>query len=117
MNEIQNEIPQMVSIAVTPKYYHTTINFDIEMVGEGYSCSSVTIVSESPLCENDYGKIVSAIVRSKYSADEVEAIQLNYMERKTTEHKNEFAQLKGWRTFAKAKAKEVLEYVASLRGE
>ena len=117
MNEIQNDIPQLVSIAVTPKYYHTTINFDIEKVGDEYSCSSVTIVSESPLSEEDYGKIVSAIVRFKYSADEVEAIQLNYMESKTTEHKNEFAQLKDWRAFDKAKAREVLEYVASLSGE
>ena len=117
MNEIQNEIPQMVSIAVTSKFCHTTINFDIEKVGEGYSCSSVTIVSESPLCEDDYGKIVSAIVRFKYSADEVEAIQLNYMESKTTEHKNEFVKLKDWRVFAKAKAKEVLEYVTGLSGE
>lgn len=117
MNEIQNEIPQMVSIAVTPKHYHTTINFDIEKVGEEYSCSSVTIVSESPLCNDDYGKIVSAIVRFKYSADEVEAIQLNYMESKTTEHKDEFAMLKDWRAFAKAKAKEVLEYVTGLSRE
>jgi len=117
MNEIQNEIPQMVSIAVTPKYYHTTINFDIEKVGEEYSCSSVTIVSESPLCEDDYGKIVSAIVRFKYSADEVEAIQLNYMESKTTEHKNEFYELRDWRAFAKQKAREVLDYVAGDSGE
>ena len=56
-------------------------------------------------------------MRFKYSADEVEAIQLNYMESKTTEHKNEFAKLKDWRAFAKAKAKEVLEYVTGLSGE
>lgn len=108
MNEIQNDIPQLVSVSVTPKHYHTTINFDIEKVGDEYSCSSVTIMSESPLSEEDYGKIVSAIVRFKYSADDVEAIQLNYLESKTTEHKNEFAKLKEWRAKAKAVARKVV---------
>ena len=56
-------------------------------------------------------------MRFKYSADEVEAIQLNYMESKTTEHKDEFAMLKDWRAFAKAKAKEVIEYVTGLSRE
>lgn len=115
--QIYEEIPQLITVAVTKKGYHTTINFDIERVGDGYTASSVTVITEKPICEDDYGLLVAALVRFKFSADDVEAIQLNYMESKTTEHKNEFNQLKDWRAFSKQKAREVLDYVAGVSGE
>ena len=115
--QIYEEIPQLITVAVTKKGYHTTINFNIEEVEGGYTAESVTVITDTPICEDDYGKIVSAIVRFKFSQDEVEAIQLNYMESKTTEHKNEFFELRDWRAFAKQKAREVLDYVAGDSGE
>ena len=117
MAEFFNEIPQLISVSVTKKGYHTTINFNIEETEGGYTADSVTIVTEAPICEDDYGKIVSALVRYRFSQDEVEAIQLNYMESKTTEHKNEFNELRDWRAFSKQKAREVLDYVAGDSGE
>lgn len=117
MVQMYDEIPQLIAVSQTKNGYHTTINFDIEKVGDEYSVSSVTIVTENPICEDDYGKLVAALVRFKFSADAVEAIQLNYMESKTTEHKNEFYELRDWRAFAKQKAREVLDYVAGDSGE
>lgn len=54
----------------------------------------------------DYGTLVSAVVRSCYTADEVEAIVLNGSD--TPEHKAEYEALQQWRTEAKNIAKQVL---------
>ena len=47
----------------------------------------------------DYGSIVSAIVRDKYSQDKVEAILANGED--TPEHKTELKDFKDWRVKAK----------------
>ena len=86
----------------------TVLRFNIEETDDGYECDEVEFAHKEPLTEGDYGHLVAAIVRSKYSADDVEAIQLNYMESKTTEHKNEFNALKAWRETAKERARQVL---------
>ncbi len=72
-----------------------------------WTCTEIEIDHENVLSRNDYGKIVSAIIRAKYSADDVEAIQQNYMESKTTEHKEEFYALRDWRKMAKEVATEL----------
>lgn len=54
----------------------------------------------------DYPAIVSAIIRTRYTADQVEAIVLNGGD--THEHKAELEALQQWRTEAKRIAKEVL---------
>lgn len=54
----------------------------------------------------DYPSIVTAIIRSRYSADQVEAILLNGND--TPEHEAEYAELQQWRKTAKQMAKEVL---------
>lgn len=97
-----NEIP-LVSVTVARKYY-TTVNFEIEED----SCSSATVVTDEPLSKDDYGKVVAAIVRFRYSADDVEAIQLNYIE---GENKEEFEELRMWRMYAKQKAREAMVYL------
>lgn len=102
MDENMNEIP-LVSVTVARKYY-TTINFEIE----DDSCSSATIATDGPISKEDYGKVVAAIVRFKYSADDVEAIQLNYIE---GENKEEFEELRMWRMYAKQKAREAMVYL------
>lgn len=55
----------------------------------------------------DYGEAVSAIIRSRYSANEVEAIVLNHGDG-NADHEAEYAALQQWRTEAKRIAKEVL---------
>lgn len=62
-----------------------------------------TVRVEQPL---DYGKVVSAIVRTKYSSDQVEAIVLNGSD--TPEHKAEYEALQQWRSHAKEIAKAVM---------
>lgn len=114
---LQETRPSIISVSKTKKCYHTSINYQIEEVEGGFDVESAIVVTDRPICEEDYGIIVTAIIRAKYSADDVEAIQLNYMETKTTEHKNQFASLKEWRKVAKEKAREVLDYVASVNGE
>lgn len=54
-----------------------------------------------------YAGIVSAIVRSRYSADEVEAIVLNHGDG-DAEHEAEYAGLQEWRKHAKEIAKGVV---------
>ena len=54
----------------------------------------------------DYPSVVTAIIRSKYSADAVEAILLNGND--TPEHEAELAALQEWRKEAKRIAKEVV---------
>lgn len=112
-----SEKQPLVTVSKVKNAYHYSINHTQEQVGEEFEVESVTIVISHKLGADDYGTIVSAIVRSRYSVDDVEAIQLNYMESNTTEHKNEFASLRDWRAFAKDKAKEAIEYVANLARE
>lgn len=54
----------------------------------------------------EYNSLVSAIIRQKYSQDDIEAIILNYLDKGVSE---EYTQLQDWRLNAKSKAKEVLE--------
>lgn len=61
-----------------------------------------TVRVEQPL---EYGKVVSAIVRLKYSADEVEAILCNGSD--TPTHEEELRIFQAWRTQAKEVAREV----------
>lgn len=56
--------------------------------------------------EYNYEGIVSAVVRSHYSSDNVEAIVLNGSD--TEEHASEYAALQAWRVHAKEVAKIVL---------
>ena len=72
--------------------------------GKPYSGESVQKFIKKQLMER-FGDF---LVRSKYSADDVEAIQLNYIENKTEKHKNEFNALKEWRSECKETARRIL---------
>lgn len=94
-----------------------TINFDIVYDPEkGYVHKSATL----PLGRWDYGTIVSAIISSKYSYDEIQAIQLNMQcilaniddamtEEKKAEYTREYQELSDWRWHAKEIAKTFIE--------
>lgn len=81
----------------------------------GNGCESMV---ELPTGVWNYGAIVSALVRAKYSADEVEAILNNNIalitspssvsEETGQEQINEFSQLQDWREKCKTRAKELL---------
>lgn len=107
MNE--NETPKLLSVSRGLKSWHTTINYEIIEVEDGYTTSSTTLSTDAPLTADDYGKIVTAIIRARYTADDVEAIQQNYLESKTDAHKAAFNDFKAWRAFAKEKADEVIK--------
>jgi hypothetical protein len=76
-----------------------------------YSLESV--IMDGP---TDYGKIVSAIINDKYSADDVQAIIANYEEARSAEEPSEkeqeylaeYAEYQEWRKHAKEIAKIVI---------
>lgn len=68
-----------------------------------YTADSVRV--HNPLV---YGKVISAFVRLRYSADDVEAITLNAGDG-NPDHDRELQELQSWRAEAKRIAKEVLQ--------
>lgn len=107
-----NEEPQPFETVVSVGLMTTIIRFDIEETedaGQGaWQCDESEFSHKESLTESDYGRLVSFLVREKFSEDAIEAISLNYMESKTTEHKNEFAELKAWRAQAKETARQII---------
>lgn len=77
------------------------LRFNIEKTDDVYSYEYVVI----KLGNWNYGGIVSAVVRSRYSQDDVEAIILNGGDE---EHRAKYEELQEWRKFAKQLAKSVL---------
>lgn len=77
----------------------------VEHAQEAYTDTYAFYRHENPLTEDDYGAMVSAIVRARYSADSVEAIMQNYIASKTIEHKAEWSELQAWRETAKELAR------------
>ena len=86
-----SEEPQKV-VTRAPKRY---LRFDIEKVEGEYHYYEV----ELPVFKWDYSHLVSAIIRAKYSQDEVEAILLN--KGKTTADNQRYEELQAWRAHAK----------------
>ena len=86
----------------------TVVRFDIIKVEDGYECDEVEFPHYEPLTAADYGRLVAAIIRGRFSADDVEAIHQNYLEDKTPAHEADFNELKEWRVVAKERAREIL---------
>ena len=110
MKQIYNFEPKPVETIISTGMMTTVIRLNITKKEDGmWECEEVEYNHKEPLTEEkDYGPLVSTLVRARFSADDVEAIQLNYMESKTTEHKNQFAALKAWRATVKEMAREVI---------
>lgn len=95
-----------MSTAKLSRGYITRLCLEISEKGSSWEAWEVCYKHEQPLKSRDYGAIVSAVVRSKYTADEVEAIILNHdTEERTEEHEQEFEALQEWRRAAKELAK------------
>lgn len=61
-----------------------------------------------------YGALVNAMVRSKYSEDEVEAIVCNVLAAEVTEeHKNEWMAFQAYREECKARAKAIIDMMTA----
>lgn len=91
----------------------TVVRFDIAKCKDEehkgmWECNEQEISHREPLCQDDYSRVVSCLVRAKYSADDVEAITLNYTadQEKYAEVMNE---LQAWRTTAKERAREIVK--------
>lgn len=60
----------------------------------------------------DYPTLVTAIVRSRYSADQIEAIVANYLDDDGNEqHRRELNELQTWRRLAKEIAHKVFDQI------
>jgi len=96
------------------------INFDVREyesdMGEGdkitfFSYQMMEFAPDDEVAHfdvNNYPHIVSAIVRDRYSADDVEAIINNYLA-DPEGHSEEFVALQQWRDVAKRTARELIE--------
>lgn len=87
----------------------TRINFDFsveERTDEGETTQQLVFENVDIEGAVEYGKIVSAIVRDKYSQDKVEAVLANGED--TPEHKTELKDFKDWRKTAKQVAADVV---------
>lgn len=88
-----------------------TINFNIEEVDndtERYRFSSVTL----PVGQYDRATVISAIIRQRYSDDEMQAIINNYLlDPNDAEAVAEFNQMQQYRKFAKKLADEFIEAI------
>ena len=61
-----------------------------------------------------YGSLVNAMVRAKYSEDEVEAIVCNVLASELTEeHKNEWLAFQAYRKDCKARAKTIIDMMTA----
>lgn len=76
---------------------------------EAWTAHMVAYRHEQPLSEDDYGKMVAAIIRSKYTADDVEAILSNHAAGENEEQLAEFLAFQAWRTAAKEAAREAIK--------
>lgn len=81
-----------------------------------YVCENVDVEGRT------YGEIVSAIVNDRYSADDVQALQSNYIEakdpdseitdEKREEYLTEYSDFQAWRKRAKEVASEVITIIS-----
>lgn len=88
----------------------TLVNYNVEEVQRQITEGETTTEWQADTVEVHnpvtYPSLVSALVRTRYTADQVEAIMLNGGD--TPEHTAELQALQQWRTEAKRIAKEVL---------
>ena len=88
---------------------YTALYINIEDAGSIKDSTNKQYSADYYLVKNPvtYNSIISAIIRDKYSADDVEAIVLNNSS--TDDYAQEYKDLQAHRTFAKTTAKTVIE--------
>ena len=108
---IQPALMQSIGTATSPKYQ---INFDTEELSsedmEGKTVTSYRSLYVQ-VTELNYDALVAAIIQSRYTSSDIEAIVLNNMaaidntenitSEKRSEYVEEYTKLQAWRTHAK----------------
>ncbi|MBQ6188816.1 MAG: hypothetical protein IJK45_01420 [Bacteroidaceae bacterium] len=98
------EKPAMVTYIHQLGQRKYTLNVMVEEVDDEMLGQWRWISVELPIGQYDYGTIVSALVRAKYSQDEMEAALFN-------QSPEELEDINQWRTLCKKVAHEVLEEI------
>lgn len=99
--------PKPVEHIVSTGIVTTVIRYNITARKDGiYECEETEYNHRGPLSSDDYGPMVSAVIRSRYSQDQVEAITQNYLADPSS-HEQEFLSLQDWRNEAKRIVKDI----------
>ena len=111
MKQTSTTRPQEVAVTKGKNEWFLTVCYNIEEEtkdGEtifSYDCATVKLTHKP---NTDYSTLVAAIVRTRFSADAVEAIVQNHLCEETEEHAQEWSELQDWRIEAKRMAREHL---------
>lgn len=112
----QPALVQSIGTATSPKYQ---VNFDTEALNEEKDGQTVTSYRSLyvQVTSLTYDQLVAAIIQSRYSPNDIEAIMLNNMAaigstetlttEKRAEYVEEYTKLQAWRAHAKEVASEV----------
>lgn len=105
-----SEKPQQIRYKIKLGLRKYTIAFDIqeseETEGNAYTWSEATFDLGKPT----YSQLTAAIIQSRYSNDDMQAIINNHLlEDGNSEHEAEWNAMQEWRTEAKTMAKSILE--------
>lgn len=106
-----SEKPQLYRYEIKLGLRKYTIAFDIqesegEMEGKSYTWSEVTFDLGKPT----YSQLTAAIIQSRYSNDDMQAIINNHLlEDGNSEHEAEWNAMQEWRAEAKIMANSILE--------
>ena len=106
MKQIYDFEPKAVETIISTGMMTTVLRLSITKRKDGtWECEEVEYNHKEPLTEEkDYGLMVSTLIRSRYSQDQVEAITQNYLA-DPEDHKQEFDDLQTWRKECKRIAK------------
>lgn len=107
-----SEQPQRIRYSIKLGLRQYTITFDIRAVkgsdNEQYEWCEITLPPGTPT----YDRLVAAIIRGRYSDDNMQAIINNHLlEDGDSEHEKEWNDMQSWRAEAKRMAKEILEEI------
>ena len=106
-----NERPRLKEVGrtVNPVTHTTLINFDIREENSEQGKFSYLQVEMYP-SQMNRSAIISAVIRSRFDQDQMEAVMNNYLENPAdAEAIADFTEMQNWRKQAKAIAKEALE--------
>lgn len=79
------------------------VPYDVQCIDDVYHFKYASLLPDN----YNYGGLIDAIIRLKYTSKDMEAIINNYLiNSDSDEYKNEFLEMQAWRQFAKAEAKK-----------
>lgn len=104
-NEQQSEVPADTTLAESPAGDSGSAANQLQY--EYDTCLAEGLKDDNGNLQPEYGLFVSALIRSRYSQDQVEAITQNYLANsKDADYVQAFNDLQAWRAQAKQIAKD-----------